>query len=176
MILLVSWRPPFGRLMFYYLFMRLSVPSPSSLRSHNASVMFCQVKHDGRGEAPGGMEEGNFWSQAAFSWFKIVKTDRSPTLSPEGHQTSQCLCFFSFHIFVSLFSWPAFCPHLFQINSPNHRVVFLKKEYLFDPVEAHTALEEHVKWHIGLGKKKLRNCCTFSYILFCADIVVVGVD
>lgn len=68
MILLVSWRPPFGRLMYYHLFMRFYVPSPSYLRSHNASVMFCQVRHDGSGEAPGGLEESNSWSQAAFSF------------------------------------------------------------------------------------------------------------
>lgn len=44
--LLVSGRPAFGRLMFYQVFMKLCVPSPSSLRSHNASVMLCQVRHD----------------------------------------------------------------------------------------------------------------------------------
>lgn len=47
MMLLVSWRPLFGRLVFYYIFMNLCALSPSSLRSHNASVMFCQVRHDG---------------------------------------------------------------------------------------------------------------------------------
>lgn len=58
MTLCVSWRPPFGRLMFYQIFIKPCVPLPSSLRSHNASVMLCQVRHDERwwwSEAPGGM-------------------------------------------------------------------------------------------------------------------------
>lgn len=90
MTLHVSWRPPFGRLMFYQLLMKLCVLSPSSLRSHNASVMFCQVRHDERGDDGVKLLEGRrrivFHHRLFFSSFLKFSArlkQKKPKLSPD---------------------------------------------------------------------------------------------
>lgn len=114
MTLLLSWRPPLGRLVFYQVFMKLRVPSPTSLRSHNASVMFCQVRHDGRGgdgvKLLQGSREVIFWSQAAFSLcfffsslvLKFVWNEPEPDVEPWG-TPSQVYVFFFFLSFSHSF-------------------------------------------------------------------------
>lgn len=90
--------------------MKLCVPSPSSLRPHNASVMFCQVRHDGRKDDGAEILEG--WRRLIpdhrqfFSVFSSLslKLQKFEELDVEPRGTLSFFLFFSLHFSVSGFN------------------------------------------------------------------------